>query len=129
MNDFSAAISLLMSADNDLLMIVRLSLRVSLVAVLFATLIGMPLGAATALYKFPGRKSLVVFAVICNLNSKPHYNIALNIALRSRRIDQHILSSSIQHCINRTASSAPPIGEPRPKYTHPGMQPSIGGRS
>ena len=60
MNDFSAAISLLMSADNDLLMIVRLSLRVSLVAVLFATLIGMPLGAATALYKFPGRKSLVV---------------------------------------------------------------------
>jgi len=60
MNDFSAAISLLMSADNDLLMIVRLSLRVSLVAVLAATLIGMPLGAATALYKFPGRKSLVV---------------------------------------------------------------------
>jgi len=60
MNDFSAAISLLISADSDLLMIVGLSLQVSLVAVLVATLLGMPLGAATALYRFPGRKSLVV---------------------------------------------------------------------
>ncbi len=60
MNVFFDAISLLISADNDLLMIVGLSLWVSLVAVLVATLIGMPLGAATALYKFPGRKVLVV---------------------------------------------------------------------
>jgi tungstate transport system permease protein len=60
MNVFFDAISLLISADNDLLMIVGLSLWVSLVAVLVATLIGMPLGAATALYKFPGRKILVV---------------------------------------------------------------------
>jgi tungstate transport system permease protein len=41
-------------------MIVGLSLWVSLVAVIVATLIGMPLGAATALFKFPGRKILVV---------------------------------------------------------------------
>jgi tungstate transport system permease protein len=60
MNVFFDAISLLISTDNDLLMIVRLSLWVSLIAVLVATLIGMPLGAATALYKFPGRKTLVV---------------------------------------------------------------------
>jgi tungstate transport system permease protein len=60
MNVFFEAISLLISTDNDLLMIVRLSLWVSLIAVLVATLIGMPLGAATALYKFPGRKTLVV---------------------------------------------------------------------
>jgi len=60
MNAFFDAISLLISTDNDLLMIVRLSLWVSLIAVLVATLIGMPLGAATALYKFPGRKTLVV---------------------------------------------------------------------
>jgi ABC-type tungstate transport system substrate-binding protein len=57
MNVFFDAISLLISTDNDLLMIVRLSLWVSLIAVLVATLIGMPLGAATALYKFPGRKT------------------------------------------------------------------------
>ena len=60
MNVFFDAVSLLISTDNDLLMIVRLSLWVSLIAVLVATLIGMPLGAATALYKFPGRKTLVV---------------------------------------------------------------------
>jgi tungstate transport system permease protein len=60
MNIFLDAISLLISANNDLLMIFGLSLWVSLIAVLIATLIGMPLGAATALYKFPGRKILVV---------------------------------------------------------------------
>ena len=60
MNVFFDAISLLISTDNNLLMIVGLSLQVSLIAVLVATLIGMPLGAATALYKFPGRKTLVV---------------------------------------------------------------------
>jgi tungstate transport system permease protein len=60
MNAFFDAISLLISTDNNLLMIVRLSHWVSLIAVLVATLIGMPLGAATALYKFPGRKTLVV---------------------------------------------------------------------
>ena len=64
MNDFSAAfsaaLSLLFGGDGELLEIVGLSLQVSVVAVFLATLIGMPLGAATALYKFPGRKTLVV---------------------------------------------------------------------
>ena len=60
MNVFLDAISLLTSTDGDLLTIVGLSLWVSLIAVFIATLIGMPLGAATALYKFPGRKFLVV---------------------------------------------------------------------
>ena len=56
-------------------------------------------------------------------------NLIYNITEIAKRIDQHIPSSSNQHCINRTASSAPPIGEPRPKYTLPGMPPSNGGRS
>ena len=64
MNDFSAAfsaaLSLLFGGDGELLEIVGLSLQVNVVAVFMATLIGMPLGAATALYKFPGRKTLVV---------------------------------------------------------------------
>jgi tungstate transport system permease protein len=60
MNVFCDAISLLISADNDLLAIIGLSLWVSLIAVLVATLIGLPLGAASALFKFPGRKILVV---------------------------------------------------------------------
>tara|TARA_Y100001933_G_C18822863_1_gene490022 strand:+ start:108 stop:800 length:693 start_codon:yes stop_codon:yes gene_type:complete len=54
------AVSLIVSADEDLLEIVGLSLRVSLFAVLLATIIGLPLGAATALIKFPGQKILII---------------------------------------------------------------------
>jgi len=64
MNDFSAAFSdamaLLISGDAALAEIVGLSLRVSLLAVTIAAVIGMPLGAAAALYRFPGRRALVV---------------------------------------------------------------------
>ncbi|SFU73402.1 ABC transporter permease [Halomonas korlensis] len=59
-NAFQTALSLIMGFDPDLLAIVALSLRVSLSAVLIATLIGLPLGAALALWKFPGRGTLIV---------------------------------------------------------------------
>lgn len=59
MNDLTAAFGLafqlLIGLDADLLEIVGLSLRVSLTAVGLAALIGLPLGAAVALYRFPGR--------------------------------------------------------------------------
>jgi tungstate transport system permease protein len=64
MLDFSAAfgkaLSLVISFDPDLAEIVTLSLRVSLSAVFFAALIGLPLGAAVALYRLPGRRALTV---------------------------------------------------------------------
>ncbi|MEX2451824.1 MAG: ABC transporter permease [Rhodospirillales bacterium] len=64
MLDFSAAfgkaLSLVISFDPDLAEIVALSLRVSLSAVFFAAVIGLPLGAAAALYRFPGRRALTV---------------------------------------------------------------------
>lgn len=64
MNDFSAAFSaalgLLLEGDADLLEIVSLSLQVSFAAVFLAALVGMPIGAAAALYGFPGRKALIV---------------------------------------------------------------------
>jgi tungstate transport system permease protein len=56
MDELLNAFSLLASLDSDLAEIVLLSLRVSLVAVFCAILIGMPLGAALALFRFPGRK-------------------------------------------------------------------------
>ena len=40
--------------------IVLLSLRVSLTAVVLASLIGLPLGAALAVGRFPGRQPLIV---------------------------------------------------------------------
>ncbi len=47
--------ALLAGFDADLLEIIGLSLRVSLTAVAIACVIGFPLGAAVALFRFPGR--------------------------------------------------------------------------
>lgn len=64
MNDlesaFINALTLILDFDEDLAEIVLLSLRISLTAVLLASLIGLPLGAALALVRFPGRRVLVV---------------------------------------------------------------------
>ncbi|MEA2779633.1 MAG: tungstate transport system permease protein [Rhodospirillaceae bacterium] len=57
---FAAALRLIATFDPELVQIVLLSLKVSLTAVTFAALIGLPLGAAVVLYKFPGRRLLVV---------------------------------------------------------------------
>ena len=57
---FSAALSLIVNFDSGLAEIVALSLRISLAAVLIASLIGLPLGAALAIFRFPGRTTLVV---------------------------------------------------------------------
>jgi tungstate transport system permease protein len=57
---FTAALSLIVGFDRDLAEIVGLSLQVSLAAVAIATVIGAPLGAAVALFRFPGRKVVMV---------------------------------------------------------------------
>jgi tungstate transport system permease protein len=59
-NAFAAAAHLIVARDSDLLEIVLLSLRVSLTAVGIASIIGLPLGAAVALFRFPGRRSVAV---------------------------------------------------------------------
>ncbi len=55
----SAALALIAGADPALWGIVGLSLAVSLSAVALAALIGLPIGAALALFRFPGRGALV----------------------------------------------------------------------
>ena len=64
MQDFGAAFGeafrLLVSFDPDLVEIVVLSLRVSLGAVLSAAAIGLPIGAALAVARFPGRGAALV---------------------------------------------------------------------
>jgi tungstate transport system permease protein len=64
MNDFSNAIAvaweLVISFDADLVEIVVLSLKISLSAVLIATLVALPLGAAVAVFRFPGRGACIV---------------------------------------------------------------------
>src|SRR5215470_12150230 len=55
------ALKLLADLDPKLVEIVLLSLGVSLTAVAIAALLGLPLGAAIAVARFPGRQSLIVF--------------------------------------------------------------------
>lgn len=64
MTDFgtalTTALSLIWQADTQLTASVLLSLVVSLTAVLWAALLGLPLGALLALARFPGRRAVIV---------------------------------------------------------------------
>ncbi len=55
-----SALQLVLSGDPALFAIVRLSLIVSLSAVVFGGLIGVPFGAGIALTRFPGREGVIV---------------------------------------------------------------------
>ncbi len=52
--------TLILNGDAELWAIVLLSLEVSIFAVLISALIGMPVGAALAVARFPGRRILIV---------------------------------------------------------------------
>ena len=54
------AIGLIFAWDKDLIEIIGLSLRVTLTAVFFSCLIGLPLGAAVGSMRFPGRGAVTV---------------------------------------------------------------------
>jgi tungstate transport system permease protein len=60
---FATALWLIVDLDPDLVEIVALSLQVSLSAVTLAALVGLPLGAAVAVFRFPGRG---IVAVVLN---------------------------------------------------------------
>jgi len=55
-----SALDLILSGDPTLLAIVRLSLIVSLSAIVLAAMIGVPLGAFLALNRFRGREAVIV---------------------------------------------------------------------
>ncbi|WP_377188584.1 ABC transporter permease [Ruegeria meonggei] len=59
-SEFSQAIALIIRGNSELWAIVVLSLQVSIIAVLISALIGMPVGAALAVARFPGRRVLIV---------------------------------------------------------------------
>ncbi len=54
------AVTLILAWDPDLVEIIGLSLRVTLTAVAFACLIGLPLGALVGAFSFPGRTAVIV---------------------------------------------------------------------
>ncbi|HUG97605.1 MAG TPA: ABC transporter permease [Gammaproteobacteria bacterium] len=64
MNDLSAAFALaarlVFGLDPELVEVVLLSFYVSVFAVALATAVGLPLGAAVGMFRFPGRRVVVV---------------------------------------------------------------------
>ena len=58
--DGASALDLILSGDQTLFAIVRLSLVVTLSATLLAAFVAMPLGAMVALTRFPGRNAVIV---------------------------------------------------------------------
>jgi tungstate transport system permease protein len=62
---FAAAWRLIAGFDPDLAEIIRLSLFVSITSVTLAALVGLPLGAAVALFRFPGRRAVTVLLNAC----------------------------------------------------------------
>lgn len=57
---FAAAMALIINFESGLAEIVLLSLQVSIIAVAIACLIGLPIGAALAVFQFPGRTAIAV---------------------------------------------------------------------
>src|SRR5262249_2456356 len=87
MPDDVSALQLLLSGDPALLAIVRLSLIVSLSAVVFGALIGVPFGSAVALMRFPGHEAVIV--ILNALMGLPPVVVGLAVyavALRAARI-------------------------------------------
>jgi tungstate transport system permease protein len=59
LNGFSAALTLIAGLDRELVRIIFMSLRVSGLALLVATLLGLPLAALLGLKRFPGRGAII----------------------------------------------------------------------
>jgi tungstate transport system permease protein len=87
MNDLSQALSaathLIVGVDTTLMSIVTLSLGVSLIAVLIAAAIGLPVGALLAITRFPGRQAVI--AVLNALMGLPPVVVGLLIYLMLSR--------------------------------------------
>ncbi len=83
MNEFSDAVvtagRLIATWDRDLAEIIGLSMRVSLSAVFFAAIVGLPLGAAVAVFRFPGRG--IVTAVLNAFMGLPPVVVGLAVYL------------------------------------------------
>ena len=58
---FVAALKLIIQFDPDLLLIVWTSIQISISAALLAALVGVPLGAMIAIYRFRGKRILELF--------------------------------------------------------------------
>ena len=59
---FAIALRLIVGLNRELLQIIGLSLRVSLIATLLAVILGTPLGLVLTIVRFPGRRLVLILA-------------------------------------------------------------------
>jgi tungstate transport system permease protein len=60
-NGFVKAWQMIISGNQEILKITWLTIKVSMTAILFSTLVGIPFGVLLGLLRFPGRKIVLVF--------------------------------------------------------------------
>ncbi len=80
---FTIAFNLLFSLDDELYEIVWLSLKVSLTAILFSCTIGFFVGAVLTVYRFPGRRLMIV--ILNSLMGLPPVVVGLMVYLMLSR--------------------------------------------
>ncbi len=80
---FTTAATLIGTANTELLSIVWLSLKVSGIAVMIASLLALPFGAWLALVRFPGRQSLI--AILNGMMGLPPVVVGLLVYLALSR--------------------------------------------
>jgi tungstate transport system permease protein len=80
---FVTAFQLLGTANNELLSIVWLSLKVSGIAIIVASILALPFGAWLALVRFPGRQSLI--AILNGMMGLPPVVVGLLVYLALSR--------------------------------------------
>ena len=93
---FQTAVRLIVTLDSELAEIVALSLRVSLSALVIATLLALPIGATVGILRFPGRRLAIILlnsllalpAVVVGLRGVVHQN---RLALLDRQARQDVV--------------------------------------
>ena len=80
---FSEAFALIMSADADLYEILWLSIQVSLSALFLSILLGLPIGSALAITKFPGKS--ICITILNSLMGLPPVVVGLLVYLALSR--------------------------------------------
>ena len=82
-DSFILAFDLMLSADADLLEIIGLSLRVSLMAMAISMILGLPIGAALGMGRFRGRNAAII--VLNSLMGLPPVVVGLCVYLMLSR--------------------------------------------
>ena len=114
LSPFQIALSLLVSFEPELMGIIGLSLGVSLTAVGISLVIGLPLGALLAAYRFPGRGAIIVSS-----NTMPSATASANSPIDVAWAIDVVITRVEWRILPPTIITAPTSEMARPKQARP----------